>query len=112
MLYDDRARARAVANVERVARDFTWERVMNALVEFCRNPVRAADKAPVPASGVLRPSALGQSAGARRSRNYAGWRRDVDRVRYYLKNGGPTAVLERFRARRERQREAGAAAAR
>jgi glycosyltransferase involved in cell wall biosynthesis len=43
VLTDDAARARYSANVGRVAGQFTWPVVLEPLVEFCREPRRAAD---------------------------------------------------------------------
>jgi GT2 family glycosyltransferase/glycosyltransferase involved in cell wall biosynthesis len=105
LLFVDSAASAARENVRRVREDYTWERVLAPLVEFCREPVRAADKAAI--VGLLPDVAtrLGAAASGKRSSNYSGIRRDVDRIRYYLRNGGPSAVLERFRARRQRLRE-------
>ena len=105
LLFDDAAGATARANVRRVREEFTWERVLEPLVEFCRNPIRAADKVSI--AGVLPKTAtkLAAASSGKRSSNYSGFRRDFDRVSYYLKNGGPAAVVERFRVRRERLRE-------
>jgi GT2 family glycosyltransferase/glycosyltransferase involved in cell wall biosynthesis len=106
MLYDAEAAEEARRNVDRVRARFTWEKALEPLVEFCRNPVRAADKAlPTPATTSKKSArsdrlpVLGVTVN--RSR-HTGIRRDLDRVKYYLQNGGPSAVLERLQARRER----------
>jgi hypothetical protein len=104
-LFDDKAAKRARENVARVRGDFVWEKSLAPLVEFCRNPVRAADKAAPGGLGKSTASSLGTSAGRKRSSSHRGLRRDLDRVRYYLANGGPAAVIERYRARRERKRK-------
>jgi len=105
LLYDPLAAKSARENVLRVREEFTWERVLEPLVAFCRNPIRAADKTAV--LGVLPKTAtkLAAASSGKRSSNYSGFRRDFDRISYYLKNGGPAAVVERFRARQERVRE-------
>lgn len=104
MLYDEDALAIAKKNVERVRESFFWEKALEPLVEFCRNPVYAADK---------RPSSKKKKGGAKRRvegaqveprKRRTGVARDVERVMYYLQEGGPGAVLDRYRARRERQR--------
>ncbi len=110
MLFDDAASRRAAANVRKVAQEFTWERTMKVLVEFCRNPVRAADRDPTNVDDPRPSTTLASASRRKRSRNYSGWRRDLDRVGYYLRNGGPGAVVDRLRARRERKREAAARA--
>jgi glycosyltransferase involved in cell wall biosynthesis len=109
MLYDRTAIALARKNVARVREEFTWERALAPLIEFCRNPVQAADKAAVQTAAPA--DANGSAARVRtltvsvnRSR-HTGLRRDFDRAAYYLRNGGAGVVLERFRARRARIRD-------
>lgn len=104
LLYVPAAAKAARANVERVREQFTWERVLEPLVEFCRNPIRAADK-PAIVGSLPKSTALAAASSGKRSSNYSGFRRDFDRIKYYLENGGPAAVVERFRARQERLRE-------
>ena len=101
-LYDSVAINAARENVARVREEFVWEKAMAPLLEFCRNPLKAADRQP-DATVKKRPT-LAKRAGGMKSSNHVGIRRDVDRVLYYLRNGGPSAVLERLRARRERIR--------
>jgi glycosyltransferase involved in cell wall biosynthesis len=43
LLFDDVARSRAAANVERVRPSLTWDRALAPLREFCAAPRRAAD---------------------------------------------------------------------
>jgi GT2 family glycosyltransferase len=45
MLYDEAAIAEARAAVSRVRSDFTWERALAPLVEFCKDPYVAPDRA-------------------------------------------------------------------
>jgi glycosyltransferase involved in cell wall biosynthesis len=101
LLFSDAAVA-ARENVHRVREDYTWERVLVPLLEFCRSPAVAADKA------VLEPRqrrASGRPRQVERRPQRAGFMRDLARVRYYLQNGGPAAVVERLQARIKRFRE-------
>ena len=106
LLFDENAAEAARANVQRVRERFVWERTLAPLVEFCRNPVRAADKPALDAPPSRKATSLGTAAGRKRSSNHSGFRRDLDRVGYYLKSGGLSVVWERYRARRARMREA------
>lgn len=99
----DRAFAReARANVERVARDFVWERALAPLVEFIREPHHAADLAAVRsgsgASGIL-------SGGSRRGagRKPYGLRHNLSMTWHHLRNSGVKATARRL-ARRLRRR--------
>ncbi|WP_245867011.1 glycosyltransferase [Diaminobutyricimonas aerilata] len=107
-LFDSEPIATARANVARVRERFRWSTTLQPVVDFCREPQHASDR-------VL---SLGKNKKKLKSRRGAGpveraraprrtgWRRDVDRVRYYLANGGPSAVVERWNARRSRKRDA------
>jgi len=106
LLFDEEAGALARANVARVREEFTWEKVLAPLVEFCRNPLHAADRIVVDGKKPKASTSLAIAAGGTKSSNHTGVRRDVDRVVYYLRNGGLGAVVERFGARRARIREA------
>lgn len=46
LLYDPAERARAIGNIDRVREDFTWDKTLAPLLEFCRNPRPAADRVP------------------------------------------------------------------
>jgi GT2 family glycosyltransferase/glycosyltransferase involved in cell wall biosynthesis len=94
-LYDEKAVAIARRNVEAVRDEFRWERVLQPLVEFCRNPMRAADKEPseVPAHREA------EAVAAVRTPAPYGWRRDVSRAVYYLRSEGPSGVYQRVRTR-------------
>jgi GT2 family glycosyltransferase/glycosyltransferase involved in cell wall biosynthesis len=104
VLYDPEANAQARSNVARIRERFTWERVLEPLLEYCRDPQRAADKEILtskrdrdgkgsPAIGTVKPPPARH-----------GLRRDIDRTLYYLRHGGPSAVAERLKARRDRVR--------
>ncbi|WP_022881565.1 glycosyltransferase [Gryllotalpicola ginsengisoli] len=100
-LYDEGAREKAVRNVARVRSRFAWSTVLEPLAQFARHPRYAADRAPVAADS----SKAARRAGRPRTRKvyYSGWRRDLQRVGYYLKNGGVGAVVARYRARVQRR---------
>jgi len=92
MLFDDEARAAAVANIQRFAEDYRWSRTLAPLVDFCRMPRRAPDLAVPhteeggkPRRGSRRPS--------------GGLRNDLALVRSYLKVGGPGEVARRAAGR-------------
>lgn len=102
-LYDLEAIASATENVARVRENFIWERAMAPLLNFCRQPLFAADKKLAP-NNETRLASVRPSELARTSR-HTGVRRDVDRVIHYFREGGASAVLERFQARQERKRE-------
>lgn len=92
MLFDDDARAAAVANIQQFAQDYRWSRTLAPLVEFCRTPRRAPDLAvprtaedDKPRRGSRRPS--------------GGLRKDLALVRSYLKVGGPGEVARRAAGR-------------
>lgn len=104
LLYNTDDNRMARENVARVRESFIWETALAPLLEFCRNPVPSADRGPERKSS-NKPTLVEQSRGTKSS-YHTGARRDIDRVIYYLKNGGPTAVADRYRARRQRKREA------
>ncbi|HEY8281820.1 MAG TPA: glycosyltransferase [Leifsonia sp.] len=98
-LFDEDAISAARANVARVREDFRWSRTLAPLVEFCRRPVLAADKE-APTRADARSGGHKVVVTPR-----TGLRRDLDRAAYYLREGGPQAVLERYRARAARRRD-------
>ena len=102
-LYDEEAIAAARRKVGVVRERFTWTRVLEPLVAFCRAPVHAADRMKVTGGGRRR-KAVSLSGSAVVPARATGLRRDLQRVRYYLKEGGPSAVVDRVRARRARLR--------
>ncbi|MCU1419774.1 MAG: glycosyl transferase [Mycetocola sp.] len=107
LLYDEAVSSAARANVQRVRTRFVWEKAMQPLVEFCRNPVAAADKLVSREGASVMNTSLAARSSIKRSSNHTGIRRDIDRAMYYLRNGGPSAVVERFRARKRRLKDAG-----
>ncbi len=103
-LYDEVAIAEARANVARVRQEFVWERALAPLVEFCRNPVVAADTKVLAKNSRLgaKPKRVGANQIQERK---TGLSRDIERAVYYLREGGPAAVYEQFVERRKRRRD-------
>jgi GT2 family glycosyltransferase/glycosyltransferase involved in cell wall biosynthesis len=103
-LFDEKAVRTVRANVERVRQQFTWDKALAPLVEFCRNPQAAADKQVAKKDkrkrGIHVPNGLPRAKSSRST----GLRRDIERAAYYLQQGGPSAVVDRIRARQERKR--------
>jgi GT2 family glycosyltransferase/glycosyltransferase involved in cell wall biosynthesis len=104
-LYDPNAIRSARENVSRVREDFLWSSTLAPLIEFCRDPSKAPDRAPETGPG-RRHAKRPQTSALSRPSRHTGVRRDLDRVIYYLKEGGPAAVLDRVKARSERRRSA------
>jgi len=104
-LYDDAAIRVVRANVKRVRQAFTWDKALAPLVEFCRDPQRAADKQAVKKSDKRKRAGKipGGIPKAKSSRS-TGLRRDFERAAYYFQQGGPSAVIERVRARQDRKK--------
>jgi GT2 family glycosyltransferase/glycosyltransferase involved in cell wall biosynthesis len=105
LLYNPDAVARARANVAEAREAFVWERALAPLVEFCRNPVIAADKKVLVTEDSgrgVRPKRVGVEKLQGRK---TGLSRDIDRALYYLKEGGPGAVYEQIVERRKRRRD-------
>ena len=102
MLFDDEASARARANVGRVRQEFTWDKALAPLVEFCRDPRPAPDRLRV-ADSTERQASVTRSYSAR-------VRKDIKTARKYLATegiGGMTAAitarLQRNSAARKRK---------
>jgi hypothetical protein len=102
LLFDEEAHAIAKANVLRIREQFTWERALKPLLDFCRAPLLAADREGITAGISRSATKRGLLVVSGESSNYRGLRRDLNRVRYYFNNGGVGAVVERYRARRAR----------
>ena len=94
MLYDEEAAAAVRGRIAEQAERFTWSRTLRPLVEFCRDPRRAADLAAV----LDEPE--GRAFGYRRTRPRL--RDDVVLARAYLIAGGPAEVLRRATGRLRR----------
>ena len=106
-LFDDASILAARENVARVRQSFSWDKTLAPLVEFCRNPQAAADKA-IARKGrkQLRSSKVPNGLPPARSSRSTGIRHDLERAVYYFQQGGPSAVVDRVRARRDRKNDA------
>jgi GT2 family glycosyltransferase len=85
VLYDTEFAAGCRDRIAVVREEFTWERALRPLVEYCRNPHPAADRLPGAGPLVATPPVRGAAA----------LRRDVDLIRGYLNEGGPGEVARR-----------------
>jgi GT2 family glycosyltransferase/glycosyltransferase involved in cell wall biosynthesis len=85
VLYDSDFAASCRERIARVREEFTWERALAPLVEYCRNPYQAADRLAGNGPLVRKPPVRGGQL----------LRRDVDLIRSYLADGGPTEVARR-----------------
>lgn len=99
VLYDPAAIAASREAVTRVAQDFTWEKALAPLVEFCRDPWVAPDRSDEAPDGsvgrkVRAASALTAEEKFHRIANSRhGIRRDVALARHYVTHGGGIDVL-------------------
>jgi GT2 family glycosyltransferase/glycosyltransferase involved in cell wall biosynthesis len=85
VLYDTDFAAACRERIARVREEFTWERALAPLVEYCRNPHQAADRLPGNGPLVHRAPVRGGQV----------LRRDLDLIRSYFADGGPTEVARR-----------------
>ena len=91
MLFDERAAADAAAAVAGFATRLTWSRTLAPLVEFCRFPRRAADRAVA--------AAAPESRGRRRTGPRPSVRADLALAKDYLQAGGVREVARRAAGR-------------
>ena len=91
MLFDDAASSLARANVARVRQDFTWDKTLAPLIEFCRDPRPAPDRVP-PEQVVAKPKTLVGKV-----------RRDYRTARRYLNDQGVGALVAATTARLKRR---------
>lgn len=96
-LFDKKARAQFIANVDRVREQFTWENVLAPLVEFCRNPIRAADKSVRDTGTKLAPHTMRVRVPERKK--LSGVRYDVGRAVHYFRTEGPRSVAGKIKRR-------------
>jgi len=85
MLYDEQAAAGARANVARVREDFTWDKALAPLIEFCRDPHPARDRVPPEEPGSRHAGPTWALRGM--------VRRDIELARKYLSEGGVSALV-------------------
>jgi len=117
MLYDPEAAQAARDAVSRVRSDFTWERALEPLVEFCKDPHVAADRAheaAVPAGSVAaagRPRVQLSPARQRElqfhqiANSRHGISRDVRLATWYLRENGVTGLRDKVQNRVRIMRE-------
>ena len=91
LCYDDALAAATRERVRRTATAFTWPIALAPLVEFCRDPHRAADVVGDPGRMVRRTVPARTALG-----------RNVERARALARQGGPRLVVQRVRARLRR----------
>lgn len=91
VLFDDDFSAAARANVARVREQFAWDRVLEPIVEFVREPRRAFD-----AQGGAHPISVGAPLAAKRR---FGLRRDLGLFIRYMRAGGIGLVWHKVRNR-------------
>ena len=94
ILYDTDFIAQCRANIARVRTRFLWERTLEPLVAFVRDPRHAPDRAEARI-------ALGGAATAtprKRAKRY-GLRHNLSLVAHHLRNGGPRVVVRKVLAR-------------
>ncbi|MFI9818672.1 glycosyltransferase [Saccharothrix variisporea] len=89
VLYDKDFAAACAERIAVVRERFTWEAVLEPLVEFCRHPRPAADRLPGSAP-MVRNTPLGRKEKLQR---------DVKLVKDYLSQGGPREVARRATGR-------------
>jgi len=90
LLTSDEDRLACAGNVRRVAASMRWSDVLGPLVDYCREPYRAADAERVgaPAEGVRRPTSLRADVGAAvRHLRAGGVRHLVAKIRWRLRRG-------------------------
>ncbi|HEY5231808.1 MAG TPA: glycosyltransferase family 4 protein [Galbitalea sp.] len=83
------------ANVDRVRKQFYWERTLAPLLDFVREPLHAAD---------YPQNRVDTSPVAGRVRKPYGLRHDLSMTWHYLVNSGPSAVFSRIRGRLSKRR--------
>ena len=86
-------------NIEEVRAEFTWERVLAPLVEYCIDPQPAADREEV----FARRRSAPRGSFDRILVMPRGFRRDLALLRYYLGRGGTRLVAEKIQERRARR---------
>jgi hypothetical protein len=98
LLTDDSTLSRAAESARTLRSRFEWSESLAPLVEFCRAPRRAPDRA-------LMAENRGTLGGSRFERIIAmppGRRRDLALLTYYVRRGGLALVREKLDERRQR----------
>jgi GT2 family glycosyltransferase/glycosyltransferase involved in cell wall biosynthesis len=97
VLFDAEFVAEAKANIRRVRERYYWDVVLAPLVNFVAEAQHAKDH------GVLATGQVAAKARVRRRRRHTGFRHDVGRVFFYLRNGGAAVVVNKVRRRLRRR---------
>jgi glycosyltransferase involved in cell wall biosynthesis len=97
LLHSDEARDEVADRVRDARDDFTWERALAPLVEFCRDPRPAPDVA-----DIVRRTPAGTNRFGRILAMPRGPRRDFALLRHYWRQGGLRLVREKMTKRRDR----------
>ncbi|MEJ1156487.1 MULTISPECIES: glycosyltransferase family 4 protein [Microbacterium] len=100
VLFDDARRESILSNVQQVREDFTWERAVAPLRDFCENPTRAPDRGAAKGSR----STGGSDPFSRILAMPKGPRRDTALLVYYLRTGGLSKTFGKARERWGRAR--------
>jgi glycosyltransferase involved in cell wall biosynthesis len=98
VLFDTAFIAKAKANIKRVRETYYWDRVLTPLVEFIEAPHSAGDRVG------STPASNDQIDRPRQRRKRSGFRHDIGLVSYYLRNGGPSVVIDKVKRRLGRAR--------
>lgn len=109
VLYDDDVKKSAHDAVLKVRQQFTWEEALRPLIEFCRDPQVAPDRATRLAGHQTDPgrsarrSSVAKSTPAERLHEAAasttGLAREVALIRHYVTEGGVTMLASKARGR-------------
>jgi hypothetical protein len=117
MLYDEAAATAARAAVSRVREQFTWEKALAPLVEFCKAPYVAPDRAhdaALPVGSAHQPARERIALSPQRQREMRfhqiansrhGVRRDVLLATHYLRENGVSGLQDKMRTRLRTMRE-------
>jgi GT2 family glycosyltransferase len=117
MLYDEAAATAARAAVSRVREQFTWEKALAPLVEFCAAPYVAPDRAhdaALPVGSAHQPARERIAMSPQRQREMRfhqiansrhGVRRDVLLATHYLRENGVSGLQDKMRTRLRTMRE-------
>jgi GT2 family glycosyltransferase/glycosyltransferase involved in cell wall biosynthesis len=91
VLFDEDARVKMIANVQRVRERFYWDVVLQPLVDYVAQPQPAADRH----SG----TAASRPDRPRKRIKKSGLKHNAGLVVFYLRNGGPRLVVRKVRSR-------------
>ncbi|WP_460943206.1 glycosyltransferase [Okibacterium endophyticum] len=99
VLFDEEFIAQAKANIARVREEYKWDRVLQPLTSFIARPKHAEDLVKWGRFADETPTRV----AVRRTPAPHGVTRDVQLAFFYLKNGGPRALLGKVKSRLSRR---------